>query len=275
MRGTKYLGSELMKLAEGDIVQLIDSKGRRYQIKLKAGATFFFHRGAVEHDRLIGQEPGSWVKSSLGESLLVLKPTLADFILKAKRGAQVIYPKDIGAILMLADIFPGARVLEAGTGSGALTLALLRAAGERGRVISYEVRKEFLEVARRNIEEFFSSLPPNLVLREKDIYRGLEEEDRELDRLVLDLPEPWRVVEQVKEALRPGGIFVAYNPTILQIFKLARRVEKAGGFYQVGVYEVLMRSWRTERRVLRPELRMVAHTGFVYVARRVKELTTA
>lgn len=262
-----------MKLAEGEIVQLIDSKGKRYQVKLKTGATFFFHHGAVEHDQLIGQQPGSWVKSSLGEPLLVLKPTLADFILKAKRGAQVIYPKDIGAILMLADIFPGARVLEAGTGSGALTLALLRAAGEGGWVISYEVRREFLEVARRNIEEFFGRLPQSLVLREKDIYQGLEEEDRELDRMVLDLPEPWRVVEQAKEALKPGGIFVAYNPTILQIFKLARRAERAGGFYQVGVYEVLMRPWKAEQRVLRPELRMVAHTGFIWVARRIAEVS--
>ncbi len=264
-----------MRLAEGDIAQLIDSKGKRYQIKLKAGTSFFFHRGEVKHDQLIGQQPGSWVKSSLDEPLLILKPTLADFILKAKRGAQVIYPKDIGAILMLADIFPGARVLEAGTGSGALTLALLRAAGERGQVISYEVRREFLEVARRNIEEFFGLLPQNLTLREKDIYQGLAGEDRELDRIVLDLPEPWRVVEQVKEALKSGGIFLAYNPTILQIFKLARRVEKLSGFYQAGVYEVLMRPWRIERRVLRPELRMVAHTGFIYVARRVSEIGSA
>jgi len=258
-----------MRIVEGDIVQLVDTKGRRYQFRVRRGAQFSFHKGVVPHDELIGLEEGSVVISSHGERLLVFKPTLAEFVLKMQRGAQIIYPKDLAAILMLADVFPGARVLEAGTGSAALTLALLRAVGEHGVVISYEVRKEFLEVAKRNVEAFFGNIPENLILRERNIYEGLVEDDKNLDRMILDLPEPWRVVKHAKASLRSGGILVAYNPSILQIFKLSKRIKKTGGFFITGVHEVVVRAWEIGQRSIRPEHRMVAHTGFILTARRL------
>ncbi|MHC1567488.1 MAG: tRNA (adenine-N1)-methyltransferase [Candidatus Syntropharchaeia archaeon] len=258
-----------MKISEGDVVQLVDSKGRRYQFKIRSDAQFSFHRGIIPHDTIIGMEEGGVVTSSHGERLFVFKPTLAEFVLKMERGAQIIYPKDISMILILADISPGIRVLEAGTGSAALTLALVRAVGEQGTVISYEIRKEFLEVAKRNIQDFFGRIPENLVFREKDIYEGILEEDHDVDRIILDLPEPWRVVRYAKTSLRGGGIFVAYNPSILQIFKLSKHLERVGGFFITGIHEMVLRSWETGRRSIRPEHRMVAHTGFILTARRV------
>lgn len=265
-----------MPLKEGDIVHLIDRKGKKYQIMLKKGGSFFFHRGSVSHDDIIGLEEGSIVKSTRGEPLFVWRPTLSDFILKMRRGAQVIYPKDIGAILMLADIFPGARVLEAGTGSGALTLALLRAVGENGIVFSYENRSDFLEIAKQNIQTFFKHAAAGneegigkLVLRQQDIYEGIAE--RNLDRIILDLSTPWRALPHVKASLRSGGILLCYLPTVLQVFKLAKRISKIGGFSITGIHEVLMREWEISGISIRPAHRMVAHTGFIFVARRLAE----
>ncbi|HEC56969.1 MAG TPA: tRNA (adenine-N1)-methyltransferase [Candidatus Syntrophoarchaeum butanivorans] len=264
----------MSKIVEGDVIQLVDRKRRRYQFRVQRGAQFSFHRGAVPHDKLIGLEEGNVVTSSHGERLFVFKPTLAEFVLKMQRGAQIIYPKDIAAILMFADIFPGARVLEAGTGSAALTLALLRAVGEHGVVISYEIRKDFLEVAKRNIEVFFGNIPENLILRERNIYEGLVEEDKNLDRMILDLPEPWRVVKHAKASLRNGGILIAYNPSILQIFKLSKRLEKSGGFLLTDIHEVALRGWESGKRSIRPKHRMVAHTGFLLIARRLSDAET-
>jgi len=261
-----------MPLKEGDIVHLIDRKGKKYQIMLKKGGSFFFHRGSVSHDDIIGLEEGSIVKSTRGEPLFVWRPTLSDFILKMRRGAQVIYPKDIGAILMLADIFPGARVLEAGTGSGALTLALLRAVGENGIVFSYENRSDFLEIAKQNIQTFLNARSEGvgkLILRQQDIYEGIAE--RNLDRIILDLPTPWRALPHVKASLRSGGILLCYLPTVLQVFKLAKRISKIGGFSITGIHEVLMREWEISGISIRPAHRMIAHTGFIFVARRLAE----
>jgi tRNA (adenine57-N1/adenine58-N1)-methyltransferase len=262
-------------LKEGELVHLIDKKGKRYQIVLKAGSSFSFSRGMILHDNLIGVEEGSGISSSSGERLMVVRPTLAEYIAKMRKGSQIIYPKDIAAILMLADIFPGAKVLEAGIGSGALTMALLQAVGKDGKVVSYERRREFLEIAQSNIETFFGTVASagregsgELIVQEKDVYDGIEE--RELDRILLDLPEPWRVLKHVEESLRSGGILLCYNPTVLQIYKLSRRLELKyeRSFRVMNIYEIGMRGWEIKGRSMRPEHRMIAHTGFIFVARK-------
>ncbi len=265
----------LKPVKEGELVHLIDKKGKRYQIVLKANSSFSFTRGTISHDDIIGLEEGSTVKSSLGEKLVVLRPTLAEYISKMRKGSQIIYPKDIAAILMLGDIFPGAKVLEAGTGSGALTMALLRAVGKDGLVVSYERRKEFSAIAKSNIKAFFDEVEPGgkegsgkLELKEGDVYDGIEEKD--LDRIILDLPEPWRVLEHIEKSLRNGGILLCYNPTVLQIYKLSRRIELRyeRSFRVMGIYEVGMREWEIKGRSMRPEHKMIAHTGFIFVARK-------
>jgi tRNA (adenine57-N1/adenine58-N1)-methyltransferase len=186
------------------------------------------------------------------------------------RGAQIIYPKDIALILLWADVYPGSTVLEAGIGSGALTLGLLRAVGETGRVISYEVREDFLRRAEKNISSYLGKLPPNLLSRLQDIYEGIEE--RGLDRIVLDLPEPWRLVNSAGNALRPGGILLSYLPTILQTTQLTEAFHRDGRFTQIATVETLLRSWHIEGMSVRPDHRMVAHTGFITVARRILPL---
>jgi tRNA (adenine57-N1/adenine58-N1)-methyltransferase len=263
------------RVKEGELVHLLDRKGRRYTISLKAEASFSFRHGTIAHDEIIGVEDGSVVKSNYGEKLLVFRPTLAEYIGKMRKGSQIIYPKDIAAILMLADIFPGATVLEAGIGSGALTMALLRAVGQTGRVISYERRKDFAEVAQSNIEAFFGTVASagregsgELVVKDKDVYEGIEEND--LDRVLLDLQEPWRALKHIDASLRNGGILLCYNPTVLQIYKLAKRLELkyTESFRIMGIHELSMRGWEVKGRSIRPEHRMVAHTGFIFVARK-------
>ena len=265
----------LKPIKESELVHLIDRKGKSYRILLKSGSSFSFRHGTISHDAIIGLEDGSVVKSNYGEKFLIIRPTLAEYIAKMRKGSQIIYPKDIAAILMLADIFPGATVLEAGIGSGALTMALLRAVGADGEVISYERRKEFLKIARNNIETFFDTVESagkecsgELIVKEKDVYEGIE--DKELDRILLDLQEPWRALKHVEESLRNGGILLCYNPTVLQIFKLSKRLEMkyAQSFRVMGIYEVIMRGWEVKGRSIRPEHRMVAHTGFIFVARK-------
>ncbi len=265
----------MLKIKEGELVHLIGKRGKRYQIVLNAGSSFSFTRGMVSHDDIIGLEEGNAVKSSLGEKLVVVRPTLAEYISKMQKGSQIIYPKDIAAILMLADIFPGARVLEAGIGSGALTLALLRAVGKDGEVVSYERKKEFSDVAIKNIDTFFNRVESagkegsgTRILKYRDVYEGIDE--KELDRILLDLPEPWRALEHVDKSLRTGGILLCYNPTVLQIYKLSRRLELKyeRSFRVMGIYEIGVRGWEIKGRSMRPEHRMIAHTGFIFVARK-------
>ncbi len=258
-------------LREGDIVQLIDTKRRTYQLTLKRGETYSFLKGMVSHDDMIGREEGCYVRSSMGERLLVIRPTLSEYILKMPRGAQVIYPKDIGAIITMADIARGVRVLEAGTGSGALTAALSRAVGDEGCVVSYERRADFSERARSNLAAFFGRVPENVILREGDVYETLHEDDVHFDRVVLDLAEPWRAIDNAKAVLSGGGIVLAYLPTVLQVYTLCRALERKGGFYLQDVAEVLVRGWHVAGRSIRPEHRMVAHTGFLVMARRLSE----
>lgn len=253
-------------LEPGEPVLLVDRKQRRYLITLRAGATFDLRGGKLIHDALIGTEEGRLVETSRGEKLLVLRPTLAEFVLEMPRGAQVIYPKDLSVILLAADIYPGAHVLEAGTGSGALTMALLRAVGPAGCVFSYEVRPEFTKVASANVTRYLGSTE-TLVLREQDVYGGIP--DGPLDRIVLDVPEPWRAVESAAAALRPGGILLTYLPTVPQVAQTVETIRRSGAFAMIETAETLLRPWNIEGASVRPAHRMVAHTAFLTTARRV------
>ncbi len=253
---------------EGETVILYDpDKDAQLAYKLKRGAKVNLHKGLVDFEPILGKEDGTVVRTSTGGTFIAFKPTLRQFIMHMKRDTQIIYPKDIGIILLYADIYPGAKVLEAGIGSGALTLGLLRAVGREGKVISYEIREEFAQRAIENIRQYFGETE-NHIVKIRDVYEGIEESD--LDRVILDVPEPWRALEHVKEALRPGGIFLSYLPTIIQVKTLvdALRAEKA--FCAVEVLEVLVRNWQIEGLSVRPFHRMVAHTGFLTIARRLR-----
>ena len=253
------------RFQEGDLALLIDRKGRRYLLTLSEGSAFHTHVGTLPHKEIIGQEQGGWVHTSRGQSLLAIKPTLGDYVLAMPRGSQVIYPKDLGNILMLADIFPGATVVEAGLGSGALTSALLRAVGETGRVITYEVRDDMVAKAMRNISVLASN-PCRHTLNMGDIYKGIHEQD--VDRVVLDVPEPWHVVSQAAKVLIMGGIFLSFLPTVLQVHQLVQALTSDSRFQLIETVEVLLRPWSVTQRSVRPAHRMVAHTGFITTARR-------
>jgi tRNA (adenine57-N1/adenine58-N1)-methyltransferase len=251
----------------GERVLLVDGKDRRYLLKLRTGATFHTHSGLVAHDDLIGVAEGTTVEASTGRRFLVLRPTLADVVLKMPRGAQVIYPKDLGAILMSADIGPGMRVLEAGVGSGALSMTLLRAGAS---VVGYELREEFATKARENVVSLLGEdVDYNIQIR--DVTQGIDE--RDLDRVLLDMPTPWDVVEGAATALRPGGILLAYLPTINQT-ALLREALVHGPWGLAESAELLRRSWHIEQRSVRPDHRMVAHTGFLTTARRLAAAST-
>jgi tRNA (adenine57-N1/adenine58-N1)-methyltransferase catalytic subunit len=250
----------------GERALLIDDRGRRFLVRLERGATFHFHGGAVPHDLVLGSEEGTVVHSTTGADLTCLRPRLADFALKMPRGAQVIYSKDVGAILVHADIAPGSRVLEAGTGSGALTLALCRATGPEGRVVSYEIRGDFHSLAAENLEAFFGKLPSWLDLRRGDV-RDVAGAGEVFDRAVLDLPEPWAVLPEVASALRTGGLLCTYLPTTNQVQQGVLAME-AAGFADLLTLEVLVRTWHVTRQSVRPDHRMVAHTGFLSLGRK-------
>ena len=249
--------------ASGDRVLLIDNKRRRHLITLEPGGEFHSHTGVLRHDDLLGNPDGITVRTSKGARLIAVRPTLAEYVLEMPRGAQVIYPKDLGPILMLADIFPGARILESGVGSGALTMALLRSIGPKGQVIGYELRPDFADRAQRNVAGILGEDVP-LQVEVRDVYAGIDEGD--LDRVVLDLPEPWQVVQHAERALRPGGIMLAYLPTIGQVSRLREELE-GSAFGMAESLEVLQRTWHVEGQSVRPDHRMVAHTGFLTTAR--------
>jgi tRNA (adenine57-N1/adenine58-N1)-methyltransferase catalytic subunit len=249
--------------AVGDRVLLVDAKQRRHLITLEAGGAFHSHTGIIDHDALLGRSEGVTVRSTMGARLIAVRPTLSEYVLKMPRGAQVIYPKDLGPILIIGDVFPGARILESGVGSGALTSTLLRAIGPHGHLTGYEIRDDFADRARRNIEGFLGpDLPLDIEVR--DVYEGIALDD--LDRVMLDLPEPWRVVKHAEAALRPGGILVAYLPTIGQVGRLREALNESA-FGMAETIEVLQRSWHVDGQSIRPDHRMVAHTGFLTHAR--------
>ncbi len=244
----------------GERILLVDSKDRRYLVKLREGASYHTHAGGFEMDSLIGLDEGARIETSKGAILRAFRPTLSDVIFKMPRGAQVIYPKDLGPILIYADIFPGVKVLEAGVGSGALSMAMLRA----GAIIKgYEIRPEFAKIAADNVEEHFGT-SVSYEIEERDIYEGINETD--LDRIILDLPEPWNVLPYADKSLKSGGIVLAYLPTINQTTKFVEALEE-NNFFSTKTIEILERSWHIEGRSVRPDHRMVAHTGFLTVSR--------
>ncbi len=255
-----------MRLAAGDPVLLIDSKGRHFLLKLETDRVFQYHEGQVPHNELIGAEDGSWVTSSTGGRLLLVRPRLAAYILKMKRSAQVVYPKDLGPILVYADIGPGMTVLEAGTGSGALTLGLSRAVGPTGRVISVEAREDHAGHARKAIERWYGQIPENLELRIGDVADAVEETAP--DRIVLDLPEPQRVLEAAAAHQPGGGLLASYLPTVPQVQTLVEAARESGSFAEIEVKEFLYRDWNVSGRSVRPEHNMVGHTGFLVFMRK-------
>lgn len=249
-------------LNEGELVQFVDNKDRRYLVTLKAGDEFHSHSGFISHDDVIGLAEGRLVASTKGSRYLVVRPTLSEFILKMPRGAQVIYPKDLGPILMLADIHPGVKVLESGVGSGALSMTMLRAGAE---IVGYELREDFASRAQKNVvkilgEEALSRYRVEL----RDAYDGIDETD--MDRVILDLPEPWQVVPHAAKALRTGGIILAYTPSIIQVSRFRESLHE-NGFAMAQTTEVMNRGWHVEGHAVRPDHRMVGHTGFLTTAR--------
>jgi len=252
------------RLQAGERVLLVDPRGRRYLVTMVAGGSFHTHSGIVAHDDVIGAVEGASIAASTGRRFVALRPTMADVVLKMPRGAQVIYPKDLGAILVAADIGPGMRVLEAGVGSGALSMAMVRAGAD---VLGYELRPDFAERARANVHAFVGEDASYLV-EERDVYEGIDAGD--LDRVVLDLPEPWRVVAHARRALRTGGILFSYLPSVTQVVALRAALEREG-FAMAETSEVLRRTWHVEDRSVRPDHRMVAHTGFLTTARLLAE----
>jgi len=249
-------------LRSEEMVLLVDTKGRRYLVTLATGAEFHSHAGFIAHDELIGSSAGRVVCSTRGARYTVVRPTLSDYVLKMPRGAQVIYPKDIGPLLMIADIGPGVRVLESGVGSGALSMAMLRSGAE---IVGYELRDDFALRAQRNVTSFLGAEAAERYRVEvRDCYDGIDSVD--VDRVVLDLPEPWRVVGPAEGALLPGGMLVAYTPSITQATRLREELDRSA-FAMAETVEVLLRGWHIEGQAVRPDHRMVAHTGFLTHAR--------
>lgn len=257
--------------SNGERIHLVDQKRRQYALTLKAGETYQFSGQKIAHDALIGRPDGSIVTLSGGKKMVALRPTFGDYVLKMPRGAQVLYPKDLALIPMWADVYPGARVFEAGTGSGALTMALLRAVGTRGTVVTYEAREDFARTALANIERYLGA-PPNLVPSRRNVYEGIKllEDGMPFDRVVLDLPEPWQVVPHAANALRSGGIYLSFVPTVPQVMQTVEALERATVFGMIETFETLLRTWSVQGRSVRPDHRMVAHSGFITVARKVE-----
>jgi tRNA (adenine57-N1/adenine58-N1)-methyltransferase catalytic subunit len=301
--------------AAGDQVQLTDPKGRMHQIVLSAGGTFHTHRGSLSHDDLIGQPEGSVVTASSGTAYVALRPLLADYTLAMKRGAAIVYPKDAAQILAYADVFPGARVLEAGAGSGALSCWLLRAVGPEGELVSFEARADFAEIARENVRKYFGEVPPwwRLVtgelsapvaldpsLRTGAVYSRLHRDSAEsgaaaaaadsgpqaagglvpagdngFDRVILDMLAPWENVPAAARVLVPGGLICCYVATTTQLSRVTEELRGHGGFFEPAAWETLNRSWHVEGLAVRPDHRMIAHTGFLVTARRLADGVTA
>lgn len=258
----------------GDRVQLTDAKGRHYTMVLSPGGEFHTHRGAIAHDTVIGQPEGSVVRSANGDQFLVLRPLLVDYVLSMPRGAAVIYPKDAAQIVVEGDVFPGATVLEAGAGSGALTCALLRAVGPEGKVVSYEVRDDHAEHAVRNVDTFFGERPPNWDLTIGDLADS-ELADDSVDRVVLDMLAPWETLETVARVIKPGGVLITYVATVTQLSKIVETIREQGCWTEPRSWESMVRDWHVVGLAVRPSHKMQGHTAFLVSARRLADGTVA
>jgi tRNA (adenine57-N1/adenine58-N1)-methyltransferase catalytic subunit len=263
-------GAPVRPLEAGERVLLQDAKGRRYLVTLARGATFHTHRGRLAHDQLIGLPEGEVATTDLGQRLLVLRPTLADWLVKMPRGAQVIYPRVLALMLMAADVQPGQTAVEAGAGSGALSTALLQALAPGGRLTSFELRPDFADQARRNVEAWFGKAPDAWDLRVGDVVAGIGEVGP-VDRVLLDLLEPWLVVGGAADALVGGGILAAFVATVPQVMRTVEALDGSRRFGLVETSEAILRPWHVDGLAVRPEHRMVGHTGFLVSARRVAE----
>jgi tRNA (adenine57-N1/adenine58-N1)-methyltransferase len=260
----------------GERVQLTDPKGRLHTITLAPGKQFHTHRGHLAHDDLIGAPDGSTVTNTAGVEYLALRPLLADYVMSMPRGAAVVYPKDAGQIVMMADVFPGATVVEAGVGSGALSMSLLRAVGEQGRLLSFERREDFADIARANARDFFGEDHPAWTVTVGDLVEALPAAvpPGTVDRAVLDMLAPWECLDAVSEALAPGGVLICYVATATQLSKVAEAMRDHGTFTEPQAWESLVRGWHLEGLAVRPQHRMHGHTGFLVTTRRLAPGTT-
>ena len=259
----------------GDRVQLTGPKGRINTIVLVNGGRHGTHRGEIRHDDIIGKPSGSVIENHNGEKFLALKPLLSDYVLSMPRGAQIIYPKDAGQIIVEGDIFPGAVVIEAGVGSGALSSYLLRAIGDKGKLFSFEIREEFAQIAKANVENFLGITPKNWKITIGLLQENLSKivKKSSADRAVLDMLAPWECISEVEKALKPGGLVICYVATATQLSRVAEEIKSTGRFTSVVAFETLVRPWHLEGLAVRPEHRMISHTGFLLTARKLAEGT--
>jgi tRNA (adenine57-N1/adenine58-N1)-methyltransferase len=267
--GHTWSGVRRGPLQPGEWVRLTDTKGRRHNICLTPGRQFFTNRGSIDHDDLIGRDEGFSVVSSAGGEYLVFRPLLQEFVVSMPRGAAVVYPKDAAQIVAMADIFPGARVVEAGVGSGSLSSFLLRAIGDQGMLHSYERREDFAEIAKQNVERYFGGPHPAWQLTVGDLQDNLS--DTDVDRVILDMLAPWECLEAVSKALVPGGILCAYVATTTQLARTVESIREIGCFNEPTAWETMIRNWHIEGLAVRPDHRMIGHTGFLLTARRLAD----
>lgn len=260
-------------LRAGDRIQLTDAKGRHHTIVLAEGKVFHTHRGQFTHDEIIGKPEGTVVRNTAGVDYLVLRPLLSDFVMSMPRGAAVIYPKDSGQIIQMGDIFPGATVVEAGVGSGALTMSLLRAVGDEGSLVSIERREDFADIARANVQSHFGGPHPAWQLHIGDFAERIQDvvEPGTVDRVVLDMLAPWENVDAAYTALTPGGVFLTYVATATQLSRIAETLREHGGFTEPQAWESMVRTWHLEGLAVRPDHRMIGHTGFLLSSRRMAD----
>jgi tRNA (adenine57-N1/adenine58-N1)-methyltransferase len=259
----------------GDRVQLTDAKGKLHTITLKPGGEWHTHKGWLSHDDILNLPQGSVVETTAGLKFLAFKPLLADYVLSMPRGATIVYPKDAAIIVGFADVGPGTRVLEAGVGSGALTISLLRAVGESGSVASFERREEFADIARRNVSDYFGGAPGNWSLTMGSVQDVPRSPENRFDRIILDMLAPWECVGMADEVLEAGGVLLAYVATTTQLSVMAEAIKESGRFTEPESCETLVRAWHHEGLAVRPVHRMIGHTGFLIQARRLAPGVTA
>jgi tRNA (adenine57-N1/adenine58-N1)-methyltransferase len=253
--------------SEGDRIQLTDPKGKMYTFTITVGKEWHTHKGWIVHNDLIGLPEGSVVSTSAGLKFTAFKPLLGDFVLSMPRGATIVYPKDAAMIIGVADVFPGAKVIEAGVGSGALSISLLRAIGKDGKLCSFERREDFAEIARENVKTYFGSIPSQWQLEVGSVQESST--DEKYDRVILDMLAPWECVAFAAEVLRPGGVFLAYVATTTQLSATAEALKEDGRFTEPLSSETIVRDWHHEGLAVRPMQRMIGHTGFLIVSRRM------